>query len=219
MATRPKFSEAETLEQYRIALENAETQSEIASVMAELGYDSAIIGEGKALLTQTRSAYDLNKTEDDETSAAYADFSSKKEQLEDTFTLHRKKAKVVFRNDSLTADKLAISGAMPRSYIKWLEAAKKFYSVAMGDHLIQDKLSRLKISVDNLNASYELIGQLEAARSEYLKEKGESQDATKAKDAAFEKMDDWMSEFYAVAKIGLEDNPQLLEALGKTVRG
>jgi hypothetical protein len=27
--------------------------------------------------------------------------------------------------------------------------------------------------------------------------------------------DDWMSEFYAVAKIGLEDNPQLLEALGK----
>ena len=219
MATRPKFSEAETLEQYRIALENAETQSEIAAVMAELGYDSAVIAEGKALLTETRSAYDLNKTEDDETSAAYADFSSKKEQLGDTFTLHRKKAKVVFRNDSLTADKLAISGAMPRSYIKWLEAAKKFYSVAMGDHLIQDKLSRLKISVDNLNASYELIGQLEAARSEYLKEKGESQDATKAKDSAFEKMDDWMSEFYAVAKIGLEDNPQLLEALGKTVRG
>ncbi len=88
--------------------------------MAELGYDSAVIGEGKALLTETRSAYDLNKTEDDETSAAYADFSSKKEQLEDTFTLHRKKGKVVFRNDSLTADKLAISGAMPRSYIKWL---------------------------------------------------------------------------------------------------
>lgn len=219
MATRPKFSEAETLEQYRIALENAETQSEIAAVMAELGYDSAIIGEGKALLTETRSAYDLNKTEDDETSAAYADFSSKKEQLEDIFTLHRKKAKVVFRNDSLTADKLAISGAMPRTYMRWLEAAKKFYNVAMGDHLVQDKLGRLKVSVDNLNASYELIGQLEAARSEYLKEKGESQDATKAKDAAFAKMDDWMSEFYAVAKIGLEDNPQLLEALGKTVRG
>ena len=63
-----------------------------------------------------------------------------------------------------------------------------------------------------------MISDLEAARSEYLKEKGESQDSTKAKDAAFAKIDDWMSGFYAVAKIGLEDNPQLLEALGKTVK-
>jgi hypothetical protein len=218
MATRPKFSEAETLEQYRIALDNAESQAEIAAIMAELGFDSAVIGEGKAILTETRQAYDLNKTEDDETSASYADFWSKKGLLEDTFNIHRKKAKVVFRNDSLTADKLAISGAMPRTYMKWLEAAKKFYSVASTDTAIQGKLARLKISADDLTAANTMISDLEAARSEYLKEKGESQDATKAKDAAFSKIDDWMSEFYAVAKIGLDDSPQLVEALGKVVR-
>jgi hypothetical protein len=218
MATRPKNSEADTLELYRVALENAENQTEIATIMAELGYDSAVIAEGKTLLSETRAAYDLNKTEDDETSAAYADFSSKKEQLDDTFTLHRKKAKVIFRNDSLTADKLAISGAMPRTYIKWLEAAKKFYSVAAADTDIQSKLARLKISTDDLAAANKAISELETARAEYLKEKGESQDATKDKDSAFAKMDDWMSEFYAVARIGLEDNPQLLEALGKVVR-
>jgi hypothetical protein len=219
MATKPKHSEAETLEVYRVALENAENQTEIAAIMAELGYDSTVIEEGKTLLSETRSAYDLNKTEDDETSAVYADFSSKKSQLEDTFTLHRKKAKVIFRKDSLTADKLAISGAIPRTYIKWLEAAKKFYSVASTDTDIQNKLARLKISSDDLTAANTLITDLETSRAEYLKEKGESQDATKAKDSAFAKMDDWMSEFYAVARIGLEDNPQLLEALGKTVRG
>ena len=219
MASRTKLTDAETLELYRVALDNAENQTEIAAIMAELGYDSAVIGEGKTLLEETRSAYDLNKTEDDETSAAYADFSSKKEQLEDTFTLHRKKAKVVFRNDSLTADKLAITGSMPRTYIKWLEAATKFYSVASSDSDIQGKLARLKIASEDLTAGGTMITDLKAARAEYLKEKGESQDATKAKDAAIAKIDDWMSEFYAVAKIGLEDNPQLLEALGKTVRG
>ena len=219
MASRTKLTDASTLELYRVALENAETQSEIAAIMAELGYDSTVIGAGKTLLAETRTAYDANKTEDDETSAAYADFSSKKEQLEDTFNIHRKKAKVVFRNDSLTADKLAISGAMPRSYMKWLEAARKFYSVASTDTAIQGKLARLKISAEDLTAANTLITDLEAARAEYLKEKGESQDSTKIKDAAFAKIDDWMSEFYAVAKIGLEDNPQLLEALGKTVRG
>lgn len=132
--------------------------------------------------------------------------------------MQRKKAKVIFRNDSLTADKLAISGEMPRTYIKWLEAAKKFYTVATTDTAIQTKLARLAITADSLTAANTLITELEAARAEYLKEVGESQDATKAKDAAFTKMDDWMSEFYAVARIGLEDNPQLLEALGKIVK-
>lgn len=51
-----------------------------------------------------------------------------------------------------------------------------------------------------------------------MKEKGESQDATKLKDTAFGELDDWMREFYAVAKIALEDNPQLLESLEKFVR-
>ena len=78
MATRPKFSEAETSEQIRIALDNAESQAEIAAIMAELGFDSVVIWEGKAIFAETRQAYDLNKTEDDETSAAYIDFSSKK---------------------------------------------------------------------------------------------------------------------------------------------
>ena len=128
------------------------------------------------------------------------------------------KAKVIFRNDTLTADKLAISGFIPRTYIKWLEAAKRFYSVASTDAGIQGKLARFKISLEDLTAANSLITDLKAARSLYLKEKGESQDATKVKDAAFYKIDDWMSEFYAVAKIGLEDNPQLLEALGKIVR-
>jgi len=90
--------------------------------------------------------------------------------------------------------------------------------VATTDTAIQTKLARLAITADSLTAGNTLITELEAARAEYLKEVGESQDATKAKDAAFAKMDDWMSEFYAVARIGLEDNPQLLEALGKVVK-
>jgi uncharacterized membrane protein YgaE (UPF0421/DUF939 family) len=218
MASRTKLTDAETLEQYRIALENAETQSEIAAIMAELGYDSTAIAEGKALLEETRNAYNLNKTEDDESSAAYANFTNKKVQLEDTYSIHRKKAKVVFRNDAVTAEKLAITGSMPRSYVKWLETAKKFYSVAATDTEIQGKLARLKISAENITAANTLTAELEQARAEYLREKGESQDATKAKDEAFAKIDDWMSEFYAVARIGLEDSPQLLEALGKVVR-
>lgn len=218
MVTKKTLTEAEALEQYRVSLENVETQPEIATTMAEFGYDTTVVAEGKTLLTTTRQSFDFNETEDDETSEAYAAFKLLKVSLVETYKMHRKKAKVIFRNDSKTMDKLAVSGSLPKAYIKWLEVVKKFYSVALKDAGIQAKLVRLKITLDDLTASDTLIGDLEAARAEYLREKGESQDATQAKDAAFEKMDDWMSEFYAVAKIALEDKPQLLESLGKLVR-
>ncbi len=216
---KKKFSEAATLELYRVALENAATQPEISTEMAELGYDATKIAEGKALLAQTRSAYDANITEDDETTAAYALFASKKSELEKTFMQHRKKAKVVFRKDSLTAEQLAVLGEMPRIYVNILEAAKKFYEISTTNADIQSKLARLVITPEQLTAGKTLVSELETARAGYMREKGESQEATKIKDAAFAKMDDWMSEFYAVARIALEDKPQLLEALGQVVKG
>jgi predicted RNase H-like nuclease (RuvC/YqgF family) len=218
MATRPKLSETEALEQYRIALENAENQSEIATVMSELGYDSTKIAEGKTLLAATRKAYDANKTEDDETSEASANFKKLKEQLANNYASDRRKAKIIFRKDNLTSEKLGLTGSIPQAYIKWLELTRKFYTTTLKDTEIQNKLTRLGITPGSLTSNLTLISQLETARTDYLREVGESQDSTKIKDAAFVKMDDWMSEFYAVAKIALEDNPQLLESLGKLVR-
>lgn len=113
-------------------------------------------------------------------------------------------------------DKLTISGSLPQAYIKWLKKSKEFYSVAIADTAIQTSLSRMKITADDLNTTSTLINDME--RALYMKEKGESHVAIKIKDAVFGKLDDWMSEFYAVAKIALEDNPQLLESFGKLVR-
>ena len=218
MATRPKISEAKTLEQYRVTFENTESQQQIASTMTEFGYDSSKVAEGKALYETTRLAFDSNQTETDEAVAAYAIFETKKDQLDDIYSAHRKKAKVVFRDDSVTADKLEVSGTMPVAYVNCLETVRKFYTTSIADTVIQTKLSRLKITPDDLNAAKALIPEVETLRAAYLKEKGESQDATNVKDTAFAKLDDWMSEFYAVAKIAMEDNPQLLEALGLVIK-
>lgn len=114
--------------------------------------------------------------------------------------------------------RLSLDGTIPAAYVSWLETVKKFYTEVLADTALQTKLSRLKITVEDLNVANTLIGELETARAVYMKEKGESQDATKQKDAVFVQLDDWMSEFYAVARIALQDNIQLLEALGVIVR-
>lgn len=218
MAKRPKVSEVQTIEQYRVALDNAENQPQIATTMAEFGYDTEELQKGKQIWQNASNAYNLNKTEDDETNEAYATFVAKKENVEDAYSLHRKKARVVFRSDNITLEKLGIKGSMPQAYVKWLEVVKKFYATAATDTAIQAKLARLKVSPDDLAATNTLVSELETARSEYMREKGESQDATRTKDEAIAKLDDWMRDFYAVARIGLEDHPQLLESLGKIVK-
>jgi hypothetical protein len=218
MATKRTLTEAEALEQYRVSFENVEKQPQIATIMAEFGYDETLLTEGKTLLTKTQQAFEYNKKEDDETSVAYNNFVTSKENLAKVYGLHRKKGKVVFRKDETTLNSLGLKGSLPQAYIKWLETVKKFYSVAIGNSNIETKLIRLKVTQTELQETVALIAELETNRAEYLKEKGESQDATKLKDTAFGEIDDWMSEFYAVAKIALEDNPQLLESLGKFVR-
>ena len=62
--------------------------------MTEFGYDAALITEGKTLLTETRQAFDLNVTEDDETSEMYVAFKLLKTSLENTYSLDRKKQKL-----------------------------------------------------------------------------------------------------------------------------
>lgn len=218
MPTRPRFSESEILEQYRISLDNAQNQSEIASALAELGYDAETIAQGKALYNKARDAFDANKTEDDETAETYKRWFDLKENLANRYSLDRKKAKVIFRKDEVTKEKLGVTGILPKAYVNWLETVKKFYSVALSDTDIQAKLARLKITPEHLDETNQLITEVEAARSDYLREVGESQNATKVKDAALAELDDWMRDFYAVAKIALDDKPQLLEALGKFVR-
>lgn len=74
MATKKTLTEAEALEQYRVALDKVENQPKIATTMAEFGYDATVVAEGKTLLTKTRQSFDFNETEDDETSEAYAAF-------------------------------------------------------------------------------------------------------------------------------------------------
>jgi hypothetical protein len=213
-----KTSEAAVLETYRVALENVVDQPEVAAEMNELGYDKTKIEEGKNLHASTRNLYDFNKQENAETTEASARFKNAQQTLQSTYTAHRKKAKIIFRDQPEILKRLQLTGTLPQAYIRWLETVKTFYFTLSSDAALLSQMKRLKVDDTQVATAQTQISAVEEKRVIYLREKGESEDTTQKKDKALAELDRWMSEFYAVARIALEDKPQLLETLGKVVK-
>ena len=213
MAKKKYLTETEMLEQFRNSFENAKKQPEIATIMADFGYESEVIAEGELLLKTARTAYDANQKEGDETSKAYKDYAKVKEKLEKIYLLDRKKAKVIFSNDPYAYDELSLSGVVPNAHINFIELTRKFYNGLLNNSELQSKVARLKLTQEGITKALELIEQVNLLRSEFLKELGESQLSRKTKDEALAAIELWMRDFYAVAKIALDDKVKLMKAL------
>jgi hypothetical protein len=218
MATSKRKTEKQVIENYRLALSNSEKQKEIAPAMATYGYTTEEIAKGWTLWNNLREKYDLNKEEDNETNATRKVFDTLVDKTGTDYSLHRKVAKIIFRYDDVVRHTLGLNGEVPDGYIPWLEKLKTFYVGVQNDETILGKLARGRITAETISDSLTAVTAIENARTAYLAEIGESQEATRAKDLAFDEMDKWMYEFLGFAKIALADKPQLLEGMGLLIR-
>lgn len=208
----------ESMEQFRISLENVHNQPFLASTMAVFGYTEAEIAEGKKLYETAKRAHSTNDKENKEYLDAKKVYDNAKDKIVERYKLDRKKAKIVFKDNDVVLKQLSLTGLTPIAHVDWSKTVKSFYEGVLDNNNILEKLARLGIKRQDLEDALLEMQNMELARTTYFKEKGESEDTTKQKDQAFLEIDRWMREFYSVAKIAMEDQPQLLEALGVYVR-
>lgn len=208
----------EIFSNYQLIFENIGKNETLKNELAEYGYDDAEIAKGKALYDQAQQKLDTNRTETNEERTAYEAFSTKFAELKKTYTTDRKKAKIIFKDQPTSLYILGVHGTMSLRITEILNSIDVFYKELNAREDLRQPLARLKITQEHITAQLGILEEVKYAYSNYNKEKGESQQATKDKEVAFGELEKWIKEFYAIAKIALEDKPQLLEIIGKFVR-
>ena len=211
-------TEAQILQRYGVLFENVKKDTVLAAELAEYGYDAAAIAQGEALYNTLIEKYDANKTETAQETTAYAVFSNAFETTLNTYKTDRKKAKIVFKNQPDVLKNLQLNKSLIERNATMIDAMRLFYEMLQNNAEWVNALQRLKITTDHVNQQLANVTNVQTVYATYVQEKGESQQATQDKNKAFDEVNKWVSEFYSVAKIALEDQPQLLESIAKWVR-
>lgn len=212
------LSNEKMLQNYGVMFENLGKDLDLKTELAEYGYDEVKIKEGKKLYDEARKTFDANTKETREETTASLNFQEKYQNFQKIYITHRKKAKIVFDDNAEAFLQLKLKNTPARVIAKFLEETRAFYRLLNTTETLMTLLKQLKVTEQDIEKQLQLLTNVEQAYADYQKEKGESQQATKDKNNAFDALDKWVVRFFKVVKIVLEDKPQLLESLGKTIR-
>lgn len=211
-------AENKFLERVRVALTNAESHDKIKTLLAEYSMDKQKIDEGWEVYKKAKESWDYNQKENAEAKIASNNYKKEYAEFEAVFKVHRDKTQTFFKKDPETLIRLGISGSFPTKYREFFDKTKSYYQTIKDNAEVQAKLSVIKVTPEVVDECLAKHQSLLTKRAEYEKESGESQEATKSKNAALLELKDWMEDFDNIARVALYDEQQLLEVLGIFVR-
>ncbi|MDO4881668.1 MAG: hypothetical protein Q3983_10335, partial [Capnocytophaga sp.] len=206
------------LQSYSVIFENFKKNELLAKELSEYGYGDEKMSYGKVLLDKANELYSINIQKKQEEITSSTNYQKMYAEVTQKYIAHRKRAKIIFKNEENILRNLRINGTSVRTKSEYTEDIKVFYGTLSNNEELKNKLAQVKVFPEEIEEQLTRINQVKSAYEDYLKDKGESQQSTKDKNKAFEELDKWVKDFYQIAKLTFEDRPQLLEVFGKFVR-
>lgn len=202
------------LKQARLAIANAQETPAIAAALAEFGYGAERMQQGQALYDAALTAQQQQQIEYGDQYGATAALQEARDRAQASYMRLVKISRIVTRNDPARQQKLGLNGARRQSLSGWLQQAQQFYVCALGDADFLAGLAEYGMSQEKVTAGRTELDAVVAAQDLQARERGEAQAATQTRDLAFDALREWLSDFITIARIALEEQPQLLESLG-----
>lgn len=197
-----------------IKISNTLEYPPVSEKMAVYGYNREKMMQGEALLRDVQVKHQDQIREYGEKEKAVSDLDISRTTAEAVYMVHIKLARIAFKNDFDHQKALILNGKRKSSSTGWLSQSKVFYDQALASPKIMARLAEFGIDEAKLKEGQSLVKAVDDNYKRKLKEMGEAQQATKLRDEALDLLEDWISDFTAVAHIALADTPQYLEILG-----
>ena len=206
---------ANQLERSRSIINNCQTDPVLIAVLADFGYGTDQLNEGLALYNDAKQKEERTDIEYGEERKSYQNYATKRDELNKRYMRHIKLARIVLKDDLDGQVSLKLSGRRKYSFADFSTQVRSFYSNALLQEPIKLKLDRFVKEAD-LQQGLNEITTVSNLYDTYLREQGEAQRATLERDDSIDRLQDWISDLIAVARIAFEDDPQQLEKLGIT---
>jgi hypothetical protein len=204
----------EQFEVAEVAISNTLAVPELYAVLAPCGYDTARLQEGRLLCEKARASYQHQKGEYGELRAANKALDAARQQVRTSYISHVEMARVAFKANLAVRDKLGLTAKRKTGHARWLEQARQFYSCALSEPTILQRLSGFGLTQEILEESQrQLVSVLEHNATRW-RHKGAARDATIVRDQTVVELTVWLRDFLKVARIVCKGQPQLLNKLG-----
>jgi hypothetical protein len=214
MAPKKYLKIEDKLQEAQFAIENTIANPTIAFAVAVYGYDDERLAEGKALYEEALSLHHKQLAEYGEkyeaTEALHEVWKAANEVFKNTYRV----ARVALRHHKKAWSALYLHPGVQRSLTGWLNQAPAFYANITDDPELLLAMEKFGYRKQQLLEEQALVRAVEKARNVQGTEKGEAEEATLKRDEQLFKLDEWIDDFFEIATIALEDNPQQLEKIG-----
>jgi hypothetical protein len=191
----------------------AQSDSELATLLAGRGYDAARLAEGQALQSAAQAAFTGRQRAAADQTAATAALVAADAAARRAYNDFRVTARAIFPEPA-ASQALGLAGAASDDLHKFLTAARASYDVALNTAAYLTELARFGYPQTTLQAARGLLDDLAAADTSQETAKAAAMQATRQRDEAVAALAAWLRRFRTVAKIATRGRPDLGLKLG-----
>jgi len=182
------------------------------------GYDEGRLLQGKKLYEELMQvSFEQEKARH----AKHEVFTAKQTlqlSIHKLYMKYLKIARIVFADDLSAREALLLDGSRERTYVEWVFQVSAFCSNMLNNPDFLVAMAAYGISKKEISDLQKQLVEINIISDKGLKCVGELRRLTSLKKKKVLVMQNYVSDFLKIARIALEDNPQLLECLGVVVK-
>lgn len=197
----------------RLALTNS-SDPEIEPLLTKKSYTKPIIASKLVELDAVEDLVSKQKKEYGDQYEATKNFVVAKEDFHEDYIDHLILARVAFKGDDAPQQTLELNKRRKQSKDGYFAQGARFYSRILKNADYKKAMNDKGVTDAEMQEQLDEIDTLIILDSKQGKEKAEAQAATKKRDAALHKFEDWFIDFKDVAIVALRKSPQMIEKLG-----